>query len=50
MDGPGEYVLTYRFEPPEQNGFFRHTDRETGVPEWWAPFEETFTFHYPQAE
>jgi uncharacterized protein involved in high-affinity Fe2+ transport len=50
MDGPGEYKLTYRFEPPEKAGFFRHTDKETGVPEWWAPFEETFTFKYPQAE
>ncbi len=50
MDGPGEYKLTYRFEPPVRNGFFRHTDKETGVPEWWAPFEETFVFKYPQAE
>jgi uncharacterized protein involved in high-affinity Fe2+ transport len=50
MDGPGEYKLTYRFEPPETNGFLRHTDKETGVPGWWAPFEETFTFKYPQAE
>jgi len=50
MDGPGEYKLTYRFEPPERNGFFRHIDKETGVPEWWAPFEETFAFKYPQAE
>jgi uncharacterized protein involved in high-affinity Fe2+ transport len=50
MDGPGEYKLTYRFEPPEKNGFFRHVDKETGVPDWWQPFEETFTFKYPQAE
>ncbi len=50
MDGPGEYKLTYRFEPPETNGFFRHIDKETGVPEWWAPFEETFDFKYPQAD
>jgi periplasmic iron binding protein len=50
MDGPGEYKLTYRFEPPEKNGFFRHTDQETGVPQWWAPFEETFTFKYPQTD
>ena len=50
IDGPGEYKLTYRFEPPETNGFFRHTDKQTGVPGWWAPFEETFTFEYPQAE
>ncbi len=50
MDGPGEYKLTYRFEPPEKNGFFRHTDAETGVPPWWAPFDESFSFRYPQAE
>jgi len=50
MDGTGEYKLTYRFEPPETNGFLRHTDQETGVPAWWAPFEESFTFKYPQAE
>ncbi|MGB8737689.1 MAG: iron transporter [Rhodomicrobium sp.] len=50
MDGPGEYKLTYRFEPPEQNGFYRHTDKETGVPQWWAAFGETFAFAYPQAE
>jgi periplasmic iron binding protein len=50
MDGPGEYKLTYRFLPPEKNGFFRHIDKETGVPEWWAPFEQSFTFKYPQAD
>ncbi|MGO9487032.1 MAG: iron transporter [Rhodomicrobium sp.] len=50
MDGPGEYKLTYRFESPEKNGFFRHIDKETGVPGWWAPFEETFVFKYPQAD
>ena len=48
MDGPGQYRLTYRFTPPEANGFLRHTDQETGVPAWWAPFEEQFTFTYPQ--
>lgn len=50
MSGPGEYKLTYRFEPPEKNGFFRHVDAETGVPKWWEPFEQTFTFKYPQAQ
>jgi len=49
MDGPGTYVVTYRFTPPEANGFYRHTDEETGVPAWWAPFSETFTFTYPQS-
>jgi hypothetical protein len=48
MDGAGTYKVTYQFKPPEVNGFFRHTDRETGVPAWWQPFSETFTFSYPQ--
>jgi periplasmic iron binding protein len=48
LDGPGNYKLTYRFEPPAVNGFLRHVDAETGVPDWWAPFEESFTFKYPQ--
>ena len=32
--------MTYRFSPPEENGFCRHTDQETGVPPWWQPFSE----------
>jgi periplasmic iron binding protein len=48
MDGPGTYKVTYRFTSPEVNGFLRHVDKETGVPPWWAPFSETFTFSYPQ--
>jgi len=46
MDGPG--TTRCAFKPPEANGFYRHTDRETGVPAWWQPFAETFTFVYPQ--
>ena len=48
MAGPGEYKLTYRFESPEKQGFLRHVDQETGVPEWWQPFSQEFTFKYPQ--
>ena len=48
MNGPGSYKVTYEFQPPEANGFYRHVDKETGVPAWWAPFSETFTFQYPQ--
>jgi periplasmic iron binding protein len=48
MAGPGTYKLTYRFTPPEANGFYRHVDQETGVPAWWQPFAETFSFSYPQ--
>ncbi len=48
MNGPGKYKLTYRFAPPEAPGFLRHVDEESGVPSWWAPFEESFAFDYPQ--
>ena len=48
MSGPGEYKLTYRFESPEKQGFLRHVDQETGVPDWWKPFSQEFTFKYPQ--
>ena len=48
MNGTGTYKVTYRFTPPEANGFYRHTDQETGVPQWWAPFSQEFTFDYPQ--
>ena len=48
MDGPGTYKVTYRFTSPESHGFLRHVDAETGVPAWWAPFDQTFTFSYPQ--
>jgi uncharacterized protein involved in high-affinity Fe2+ transport len=48
MNGPGKYKVAYRFTPPEANGFYRHTDQETGVPAWWSPFSQEFTFDYPQ--
>lgn len=48
MDGAGKYKVTYRFTAPEANGFLRHVDKATGVPPWWKPFSENFTFSYPQ--
>ncbi|MDB5459594.1 MAG: hypothetical protein JWO72_1335 [Caulobacteraceae bacterium] len=48
MAGPGQYKLTYRFSPPEGNGFYHHIDKETGVPGWWKPFATTFVFAYPK--
>jgi periplasmic iron binding protein len=48
MNGAGKYRVTYRFTPPEANGFLRHTDKETGVPAWWQPFSQSFDFEYPQ--
>jgi uncharacterized protein involved in high-affinity Fe2+ transport len=46
FDGPGKYRLTLKIEPPPYHAFFRHTDKETGVPEWWAPIEKSWSFVY----
>ncbi len=48
MNGPGEYHLVFRITPPDVNGFTRHTDLLTGVPEFWKPFDVDFQFTYPQ--
>jgi uncharacterized protein involved in high-affinity Fe2+ transport len=48
MDGPGKYMVSYRFTSPEAAGFLRHVDKATGVPAWWAPFTQEFSFSYPQ--
>jgi hypothetical protein len=45
--GDGDYRLTYHFEPPSKAGFVRHVDKATGVPDWWQPFSQTWTFHFP---
>jgi uncharacterized protein involved in high-affinity Fe2+ transport len=50
FNGPGEYKLTYRFRPPSSTGFLRHVDKPTGVPEWWQPFTESWTFQFPSKE
>ena len=47
MDGPGKYSVVYTFNPPATNGMLRHTDKETGVPAWWTPFTQSFSFDYP---
>jgi periplasmic iron binding protein len=48
--GEGDYRLTYHFEPPSKAGFVRHVDKATGVPDWWQPFSESWTFHFPSKE
>ena len=48
MDGPGRYTVVLRYESPQTNGYLHHVDKETGIPDWWGPFAETFTFTYPQ--
>ncbi len=51
MAGPGTYELTLEILPPSSNGFIRHTDKETGVPDWWQkPIIEHWTFTYPSKE
>jgi uncharacterized protein involved in high-affinity Fe2+ transport len=47
MDGPGTYHLTYVIEPPSSNGFLRHVDKATGVPDWWKSITADWTFTYP---
>lgn len=46
LDGPGKYRLTYHIMPPPFQGFFRHTDKETGVAPWWTPFDVSWEFAY----
>lgn len=37
LNGPGKYKLSLTIQPPSANGFMRHTDKETGVAEWYKP-------------
>lgn len=46
LDGVGKYQLQYHISPPPINGFYRHTDKETGVGKWWAPFDLYWEFTY----
>jgi uncharacterized protein involved in high-affinity Fe2+ transport len=48
--GDGDYRLTYQFDPPSKAGFVRHVDKASGVPDWWQPFSESWTFHFPSKE
>lgn len=48
MAGAGTYKVTLKYNAPDEQGYARHTDSATGIPAWFAPFTETFTFHYPQ--
>lgn len=46
LDGPGAYDLLFHVEPPSATGFMRHTDKETGVAAWWAPFDYAGAFKF----
>jgi uncharacterized protein involved in high-affinity Fe2+ transport len=45
MDGPGKYHVAYTIKPGAHD-FLRHTDKETGVGKWWAPFTVEWDFAY----
>jgi len=47
MAGAGTYHLTYTIWPPTSHGFIRHTDKASGVPDWWKPITVNWTFTYP---
>jgi uncharacterized protein involved in high-affinity Fe2+ transport len=47
LAGPGTYNLTYIISPPTSHGMLRHTDKASGVGEWWKPVTGTWTFTYP---
>jgi periplasmic iron binding protein len=46
LNGAGKYKLSYHIAPPPVNGFYRHTDKETGVGKWWKPFDLAWEFSY----
>lgn len=49
LAGPGKYRLSYFVSAPSANPhshFGRHTDRETGVGEWFQPFKLDYEFTY----
>jgi periplasmic iron binding protein len=50
MAGPGTYQLTYEILPPSSNGFDRHVDKATGVPDWWKPITLHWKFQYPSKQ
>ena len=47
MLGAGKYKVIYKIDNPLKKGEFgRHTDRETGVRDWFKPFEVEWEVNY----
>lgn len=44
LDGPGKYQWKVEYLSPYYGGFYRHTDKATGVAPWWKPFALSYTF------
>ncbi|MBF7683188.1 iron transporter [Acinetobacter sp. B5B] len=49
MAGAGTYKVTFKYTAPDEMGYERHVDTATALPQWFKPFNETFTFKYPQS-
>ena len=45
--GDGKYKVTFHIGQPSSDGFYRHVDKESGVPAWWQPITVDWTFDYP---
>lgn len=46
LDGPGKYHVAFHITPPNEHGFYRHTDKETGVGPWWTAFDQEWDFTF----
>lgn len=46
MPGAGNYHLSYRIDPPSKQGFGRHTDKASGVGQWFQTFDVDYDFTY----
>ncbi|HBR17847.1 MAG TPA: hypothetical protein DD725_09610 [Deltaproteobacteria bacterium] len=47
MLGAGKYKVVYKIDNPlKKSEFGRHTDRETGVRDWFKPFEVEWEFNF----
>ena len=46
LDGPGTYYETCQVNPPDWNGLFRHTDKESGVSRFFKPYEISGSFKF----
>ena len=50
LEVPPAVAPAGRERTPSKAGFAHYTDKATGVPDWWQPFSETWTFHFPSKE
>ena len=46
LNGPGVYDETCEIDPPDWRGFFRHTDKESGVGPFFKPYTISGSFKF----